>query len=221
MPLHRTAERAGLRCVLVVLLLVVPQALQITSRKATRPKEHAGATRPPAPPPQPPAPPPPPTMPTDLAANYDYCIVGAGPGGLQLGQFMLEKGRDYKIFERQMRPGSFFARFPTHRELISINKRNTGRTNPEFNRRHDWNSLVGHDEVPTIPSESLRPLASSVSGALRLANAHHVGLTPRDLVRPDSKTLSACRHDGGVSAGFCQGSGGGRAHSVRDQRQPH
>jgi cation diffusion facilitator CzcD-associated flavoprotein CzcO len=118
-------------------------------------------------------------MPTDLAAKYDYCIVGAGPGGLQLGQFMLEKGRDYKIFERQMRPGSFFARFPTHRELISINKRNTGRTNPEFNRRHDWNSLVGHDEVPTIPSESLRPLASSVSGALRLANAHHVGLTPR------------------------------------------
>lgn len=42
--------------------------------------------------------------------------------------------------------GNFFARYPRHRKLISINKRNTGRTNKEFNMRHDWNSLLSDDE---------------------------------------------------------------------------
>lgn len=43
-------------------------------------------------------------------------------------------------------PGSFFAKYPRHGRLISINKRNTGRTNKEFNLRHDWNSLLSDDE---------------------------------------------------------------------------
>lgn len=34
------------------------------------------------------------------------------------------------------------SRYPRHRKLISINKMNTGRENPEFNLRHDWNSLL-------------------------------------------------------------------------------
>jgi len=38
--------------------------------------------------------------------------------------------------------GSFFERYPRHDQLISINKRHTGKTNVEFNMRHDWNSLV-------------------------------------------------------------------------------
>ena len=38
--------------------------------------------------------------------------------------------------------GSFFERYPRHDMLISINKRHTGKTNVEFNLRHDWNSLV-------------------------------------------------------------------------------
>jgi hypothetical protein len=33
-------------------------------------------------------------------------------------------------------------RFPRHRTLISLNKRYTGRIDPEFNLRHDWNSPV-------------------------------------------------------------------------------
>lgn len=42
--------------------------------------------------------------------------------------------------------GSFYLQYPRHRKLISINKRNTGKTNKEFNMRHDWNSLLSHDD---------------------------------------------------------------------------
>ncbi|XP_056379659.1 FAD-dependent oxidoreductase domain-containing protein 2 [Hyla sarda] len=78
--------------------------------------------------------------------THDYCILGAGPGGLQIAKFLEEAGRDYMVFERSRGPGSFFQRFPRHRKLISINKRFTGRTNKEFNLRHDWNSLLSRDE---------------------------------------------------------------------------
>ena len=42
--------------------------------------------------------------------------------------------------------GTFYLTYPIHRTLISINKRFTGKTNKEFNLRHDWNSLLSHDE---------------------------------------------------------------------------
>lgn len=42
--------------------------------------------------------------------------------------------------------GSFFTVYPRHNVLISINKRHTGKTNKEFNLRHDWNSLISDDE---------------------------------------------------------------------------
>lgn len=77
-------------------------------------------------------------------SRHRYCIVGAGPGGLQLGQFLLNKQRDYVIFERSQGPGSFFERFPIHRQLISLNKRHTGRDNPEFSEavvKHQSTSL--------------------------------------------------------------------------------
>ena len=41
--------------------------------------------------------------------------------------------------------GSFFDTYPRHDRLISINKRHTGKTNKEFNMRHDWNSLLSDD----------------------------------------------------------------------------
>ncbi|XP_074682642.1 FAD-dependent oxidoreductase domain-containing protein 2 [Strix aluco] len=76
---------------------------------------------------------------------HDYCVIGAGPSGLQAAYFLQRAGRDYVIFERSHAPGSFFALYPRHRKLISINKRYTGKSNSEFNLRHDWNSLLSHD----------------------------------------------------------------------------
>jgi len=54
--------------------------------------------------------------------TWDYCIVGAGPAGLQMGALLQHKQRDYVIFERNSAPGSFFDLYPRHRQLNSINK---------------------------------------------------------------------------------------------------
>lgn len=77
---------------------------------------------------------------------YQYCVIGAGPSGLQMGYFLQKSKRDYIIFERSDKAGSFFEKYPRHRKLISINKRHTGSTNKEFNLRHDWNSLLSDDD---------------------------------------------------------------------------
>lgn len=82
----------------------------------------------------------------DSHRYHDYCIVGAGPAGLQLGHFLDRAGRDYVVFERSNNSGNFFVTYPRHRKLISINKRYTGKTNKEFNLRHDWNSILSDDE---------------------------------------------------------------------------
>ncbi|KAL7850585.1 hypothetical protein SRHO_G00199340 [Serrasalmus rhombeus] len=74
--------------------------------------------------------------------HHDYCVLGAGPAGLQMGYFLSRSQRDYIILERNAGPGSFFEKYPRHRKLISINKIYTGRQNKEFNLRHDWNSLL-------------------------------------------------------------------------------
>ncbi|XP_029943197.1 FAD-dependent oxidoreductase domain-containing protein 2-like isoform X3 [Salarias fasciatus] len=77
--------------------------------------------------------------------HYDYCVVGGGPAGLQMGYFLSKAQRNYIILERNSGPGSFFNKYPRHRKLISINKIHTGRQNREFNLRHDWNSLLSDD----------------------------------------------------------------------------
>ncbi|XP_039209030.1 FAD-dependent oxidoreductase domain-containing protein 2 [Crotalus tigris] len=76
---------------------------------------------------------------------HDYCIIGAGPSGLQIAYFLQHAGRNYVVFERRNTPGHFFTLYPRHRKLISINKRYTGKSNSEFNLRHDWNSLLSHN----------------------------------------------------------------------------
>lgn len=42
------------------------------------------------------------------AVSHDYCIVGAGPGGLQLAYFLKHSKSDYVVFERHSGPGAFF-----------------------------------------------------------------------------------------------------------------
>ncbi|XP_029446273.1 FAD-dependent oxidoreductase domain-containing protein 2 [Rhinatrema bivittatum] len=83
---------------------------------------------------------------TSSPRHQDYCIIGAGPSGLQMAYFLQQSGRDYVIFERSNSSGSFFHLYPRHRKLLSINKRYTGLSNREFNLRHDWNSLLSHTE---------------------------------------------------------------------------
>ncbi|MFK8017577.1 MAG: NAD(P)-binding domain-containing protein [Gammaproteobacteria bacterium] len=74
-----------------------------------------------------------------------YLVVGAGPAGLQMGYCFKQKSQDYLIVERGPGAGTFFDTFPRHRTLISINKRFTGSDHPDFNMRHDWNSLWTED----------------------------------------------------------------------------
>lgn len=104
-----------------------------------------------------------------LKDAHQYCIIGAGPGGLQLGQQFLRQGVDYVTLEREARPGAFFETFPRHRTLISINKRFTGRADREFNLRHDWNSLLDNEEaVPVTNRTASRwPHADVLVGYLR------------------------------------------------------
>mmetsp|Transcript_25805 Transcript_25805/g.56128 ORF Transcript_25805/g.56128 Transcript_25805/m.56128 type:complete len:922 (-) Transcript_25805:186-2951(-) len=78
-----------------------------------------------------------------LKKHHKYCIVGAGPGGIQLGHFLKHANRDYVIYERNGDPGSFFKKYPRHRMLISLNKRFVRENrSKEFAFRHDWNSLL-------------------------------------------------------------------------------
>jgi thioredoxin reductase len=74
--------------------------------------------------------------------TLDYLIIGAGPAGLQLAALLERDGRDYLVLEAGSAPGTFFATYPRHRQLISINKVWTGSEDPEFNLRADWNSLL-------------------------------------------------------------------------------
>jgi thioredoxin reductase len=79
------------------------------------------------------------------AGPLDYLVIGAGPAGLQLAQELGAAGHDYLVLESGKAPGTFFNRFPRHRQLISINKPHTGTDDAELNLRMDWNSLLSPD----------------------------------------------------------------------------
>eukprot|EP01083_Nonionella_stella_P069693 185968_1 len=78
--------------------------------------------------------------------HHEHIILGAGPSALQMGYLMQHfdpsKNHDYLIIERNDVAGSFFQKYPLHRQLLSINKVFTGIGHHEFNLRHDWNSLL-------------------------------------------------------------------------------
>jgi cation diffusion facilitator CzcD-associated flavoprotein CzcO len=81
----------------------------------------------------------------NTTTEFDYLIVGAGPGGLQLGYFLGKSGRKYIILESGESAGRFFARMPRQPRLISINKRHTGYSDRQARLRYDWNSLLCDD----------------------------------------------------------------------------
>ena len=63
-------------------------------------------------------------------AVHEYCIIGAGPGGLQVGHLMMGAEMDYRIFDGAAHAGAFFGANPVHRTLISLNKRFSGWVRP-------------------------------------------------------------------------------------------
>jgi thioredoxin reductase len=72
-----------------------------------------------------------------------YLVVGAGPGGLQIGHYLSSASRDYLILDAAPAPASFFRAYPRFRQLISINKYEVGGVDSlAFSERHDWNSLL-------------------------------------------------------------------------------
>jgi hypothetical protein len=58
--------------------------------------------------------------------------------------------------ERDDKPGSFFGRFPRHRELISLNKVHAVSTDAEIRLRWDWNSLLSDSPELLFPTRSRR-----------------------------------------------------------------
>ena len=77
-----------------------------------------------------------------MTAHHSYIILGAGAAGLQMAYCLDQAGHDYLVLESGTAPGTFFAQYPRHRKLISINKVHTGFDDLEKNRRWDWNSLL-------------------------------------------------------------------------------
>ena len=82
--------------------------------------------------------------------TLDYCILGAGPGGIQTATYLLRdiSNVSFVVLEKRNTAGSFFQKFPIHRRLISINKRafTKKQCDPDFQMRHDWNSLIDPDD---------------------------------------------------------------------------
>lgn len=83
----------------------------------------------------------------ESGSRVDYCVVGAGPGGVQTATYLLREVGDAAsvvVFDKNARAGSFFEKFPIHRRLISINKVHFSPKQQcaDFRMRHDWNSLI-------------------------------------------------------------------------------
>lgn len=80
-----------------------------------------------------------------MTEHHKYIIIGAGPGGLQMGYFFGRSDRDYLILEKSAQAGAFYQKYPVHRKMISLNKKYNFFEEEEFNWRHDWNSLLSDD----------------------------------------------------------------------------
>ena len=50
----------------------------------------------------------------------DFCVVGAGPAGVQLANHFESAGADYVVIERNSAPGSFYSKFPRHEQLSKL-----------------------------------------------------------------------------------------------------
>ena len=110
--------------------------------------------------------------------KLDYIIIGAGPAGLQMGYYFSKSDKSYLILEKSENVGAFFRTFPRHRQLISINKKNTGFTDPEMNLRWDWNSLLNDKIKYTNYSDDYFPNADTLCTYLEdFKSAHNLNVS--------------------------------------------
>ena len=80
-----------------------------------------------------------------VAYTYSmHCLITVAwsAGSLQTAHYLESAKRDYLVLEATGHVSSFFRKYPRWRQLISLNKRFTGRTELDHNMRHDWNSLL-------------------------------------------------------------------------------
>jgi cation diffusion facilitator CzcD-associated flavoprotein CzcO len=76
---------------------------------------------------------------------HQYVIIGSGPGGLQLAHYLQSAGRDYIVLDKSSESTGSFSTLPRFRQLISLNKYATGRSELDFALRFDWNSLLSDE----------------------------------------------------------------------------
>jgi thioredoxin reductase len=102
-----------------------------------------------------------------MIMNIETIILGAGPSSLQLAYFLKQNNIPYLIIERNTTCASFFSKYPHTKKLISLNKKYTGKSDPEFNLRHDWNSLLNDDNfLFTDFSDELYPNSNELHNYL-------------------------------------------------------
>ncbi len=113
----------------------------------------------------------------DQKNHYANIILGAGPGGLQMGYFFKKLGLDYLILDKASEVGSFFRKFPIGRKLISFNVARKGE-DPYFAMRSDWNSFNQRDSenpvwFPEFDSDEL-PSAESLVKYFEAFHSRHI-----------------------------------------------
>lgn len=149
-----------------------------------------------------------------------YIVLGSGPGGLQIAHYLESAGRDYLVIDRAKTAGSFFADYPRWRQLISINKREVGRSDSlAFAERHDWNSLLSdasHALNPARAADGVVPITSSTDARLQAGSiAASLRFTSwSDEYYPSARTLQAYI-EAWASAGNHNETGLGRNHALR------
>lgn len=138
-----------------------------------------------------------------MNSDYDFLIIGAGPGGLQLGYFLERTGFSYRILDGAPEVASFFDRFPRTRQLISFNKIHSVYDDPEIRLRWDWNSLLTDDyEFPFSSfSSRLYPTADELRDYLAAyAKAYELPVSLNTAVtriaRPDGASFAVQLADG-------------------------
>ena len=123
--------------------------------------------------------------------DLDFLVIGAGPAGIQAAICLESKGANYLVLERSAKINTHFRNYPRHRQLISINKKFTGSTNPDFNLRHDWNSLLTtNPDQPnfTSYSDELYPSADVLCKYLDdVTESHALKIRTNQQVRKVSK----------------------------------